>query len=213
MEESPNVQVQSASTAQAASHPSPVDIPPSSQYPAVGFMTSPSPQTSLHTEAVEESPSVQEYPVSTAQVEEHPSLSAVLESSQYPAIGAIENPSPHTSVQILAVEVSPKVHSQFASTAHEASHPSLAVVPPSSQYPAVGFTTAPSPQISVHTAAVEESPRVQDQNVSTAQEASQPSPVVVPPSSQLPEVGFIMIPSPQVSVQTEAVEESPKVQV
>ena len=104
MEESPNVQVQSASTAQAASHPSLGTIFPSSQYPAIGFITSPSPQISVHTEAVVASPSVQEYPVSTAQVDEHPSLSSVLESSQYPAIGATTFPSPQISLQLLAVE-------------------------------------------------------------------------------------------------------------
>ena len=55
---------------------------PSSQYPAVGAMTFPSLQISVHTLAVEESPRVQLQSVSTAQEELHPSLSAVLLSSQ-----------------------------------------------------------------------------------------------------------------------------------
>ena len=120
-------------------------------------------------------------------------------------------PSPHISVQTEAVEESPSVHCQFASTAQEASHPSPAVVSPSSQYPARGFPTIPFPQILVQVEAVVESPRVQDQSVSTEQEESQPSPAAVPPSSQYPAVGFITLPSPHISVQTEAVVASPRV--
>ena len=65
-----------------ASHPSPVFVLPSSQYPADGFMTNPSPQISLQELAVEASPNVQEYPDSTPHVELHPSPSVGLPSSQ-----------------------------------------------------------------------------------------------------------------------------------
>ena len=99
------------------------------------------------------------------------------------------NPSPHISLQVLAVEESPKVQVYPVSTTQDASHPSPAVVPESSQYPAVGFITIPSPQVSVQAEEVEESPRVQPHPVSTAQLASHPSPVATPPSSQYPAVG------------------------
>ena len=211
VEESPNVQVQPVSTAHDPSHPSPAVVPESSQYPAIGFMTAPSPQISVHTEAVEESPNVQDQLASTLQLELHPSPSVVPLSSQYPAVGTITIPSPQISLHALAVEESPKVHSYPVSTAQDPSHPSPTVVPESSQYPAIGFMTAPSPQISVHTEAVEESPNVQDQFDSTLQVELHPSPFAVPLSSQYPAVGTITIPSPHISLHELAVEESPKV--
>ena len=75
------------------------------------------------------------------------------------------------------------------STAHVASHPSPAVVPESSQYPEEGTTTIPSPHKSEQLLGLEESPSVHFHPVSTAQDASQPSPVATPPSSQYPAVG------------------------
>jgi len=60
-------------------------------------MTIPSPQVSLHELAVIESPRVQVYPVSTAQEASHPSPGVVFPSSQYPAVGAIDFPSPQIS--------------------------------------------------------------------------------------------------------------------
>ena len=96
----------------------------SSQYPAVGVKTFPSPQISVQIEAVEESPRVQVHPVSTAHIELHPFPSVMSPSSQYPAEGLITFPSPHISEQELGVEESPKVHCQPVSTAQLEFHPS-----------------------------------------------------------------------------------------
>jgi len=72
-------------------------------------MTIPSPHISLQVLAVVELPEVQEYPVSTAQLELHPSPFAVLLSSQYPEATFITFPSPHISLQILGVDTPPEV--------------------------------------------------------------------------------------------------------
>ena len=93
-------------------------------------------------------------------------------------------PSPQISTQVLELLESPKLQLQSLSIAQEESHPSSSTVFPSSQYPAVGLITIPSPHVSVQILAVEESPSVQVQPVSTAQLESQPSFDVVPPSSQ-----------------------------
>ena len=167
-----------------ASHPSLAVVPPSSQYPAKGIITFASPQTSLQTLGVEESPAVQLNSVSSLQEESHPSPSITFPSSQYPATTLITIPSPQISDQVLAVDESPKVQEYPSSTAQLASHPSPAVVPASSQYPAVGLMTTPSPQVSSQTLAVEELPGVQECPVSTAQLESQPSPSIKFPSSQ-----------------------------
>jgi len=131
--ESPVVQVQPVSTAQLASHPSPAVTPPSSQYPEVGLITFPSPQISEHALEVVELPAVHVHPVSTAQLESHPSPFAVLLSSQYPVAIFITFPSPQISVQTLAVVESPSVQVYPVSTAQEASHPSPVAVLLSSQ--------------------------------------------------------------------------------
>jgi len=99
-------------------------------------------------------------------------------------VGIITFPSPHISVHTLAVEESPKVQDQLASTEQVEEQPSLFEVLPSSQYPAVGFTTLPSPQISVQVLAVNIPPEVQVQSVSTEQEEDHPSLLFVFPSSQ-----------------------------
>ena len=211
VEESPRVQVQFTSTLQVASQPSPGAIFPSSQYPAVGFITIPSPQITAQILAVVASPNVHDHPVSTEQVESHPSPAVVPPSSQYPAVGSVTFPSPQVSVQTLAVDESPGVQFQSDSILQVASQPSPATVFPSSHIPADGKIINPSPQISFQVLAVDESPRVHSHPVSTAQLASHPSFELVPPSSQYPAVGLITPPSPQISVQTEAVEESPKV--
>ena len=93
-------------------------------------------------------------------------------------MGEIIIPSPHTSVQV------PDDQSYPVSSAQEESQPSPSTKFPSSQYPEAVITTTPSPQISVQTLAVEASPRVHSQLASTAQDAEQPSPVAIPPSSQ-----------------------------
>ena len=80
--EVPGVQLQSASTVQADEQPSLLLVLPSSQYPAEGIITFPSPQISVHVLAVTESPKVQVHPDSTEQVELHPSLLVVPPSSQ-----------------------------------------------------------------------------------------------------------------------------------
>jgi len=211
--ESPSDQVHPVSTAQVEDQPSPPVIPPSSQYPVVGFSTLPSPQISEHTLAVEESPKVHFQLVSTPQLPFHPSLGVVLPSSQYPEVGFITFPSPQISVQMLAVKESPKVHDHPVSTTQLEFHPSPAIVFPSSQVPAAGLILIPSPQISDHELAVDESPNVHVHPVSTAQLLLHPSPATIPLSSQYPAVGFITIPSPQISVQILAVVESPKVQL
>ena len=59
--------------------------------------------------AVDRSPKLQLQPVSTKQVELHPSPFAVFESSQYPDVGLITFPSPQVSEQTLAVLLSPGV--------------------------------------------------------------------------------------------------------
>jgi len=58
----PRDQVQSGSTAQVELHPSPSLLLPSSQYPDCGAMTFPSPHSSDHTLAVDESPVVHSQP-------------------------------------------------------------------------------------------------------------------------------------------------------
>ena len=211
--ESPRVQLHEASTAQIDEHPSPLVVPPSSQYPAVGTITFPSPQESEQILAVIESPKVQTQLISTEQVELHPSLATVFPSSQYPAVGFITKPSPQISEHELAVTESPNDHVHFASTEQVESHPSPVTVFPSSQYPAVGLKIFPSPQISVQTLAVIEFPSVHVHPVSTTQLASHPSPIATPPSSQYPAVGLYIFPSPHISVHELAVIESPAVQV
>mmetsp|Transcript_9282 Transcript_9282/g.8939 ORF Transcript_9282/g.8939 Transcript_9282/m.8939 type:complete len:131 (-) Transcript_9282:217-609(-) len=120
-------------------------------------------------------------------------------------------PSPQSSAQTLGVEESPRVQTQPDSTEHAELHPSPFDFPPSSQYPAVGFITAPLPQLSVHEDWVVESPSVQFQPDSSAHEESQPSPLFLFPSSQYPDVGLITVPSPHVSVHWLAVVASPVV--
>lgn len=94
-EELAKVHSHPVSTIQDASQPSSADKFPSSQVPGAVVKPIPSPQISVQTEAVEESPSVQSHPVSTVQVLEHPSLSLVLPSSHRPNVGTIFLPSPH----------------------------------------------------------------------------------------------------------------------
>ena len=84
-------------------------------------------------------------------------------------MGVITLPSPHISIQTLAVTMSPRVQLQLASTEQVASHPSPILELPSSQYPITWLTTIPSPQISVQTLAVEISPNVQEYPVSIPQ--------------------------------------------
>lgn len=76
-------------------------------------------------------------------------------------------PSPQMSSQTLAVVRSPSVQSAPDSTTQVELHPSPSERFPSSHWPTVGVATIPFPQASVHTLAVLESPRVQDQPVST----------------------------------------------
>ena len=82
--------------------------------------------------------------------------------------------------------VDPPVQLQSISTEHEELHPSLLAVFPSSQYVEGRLVSIifPSPQISLQTLAVEESPRVHVQSVSTPQVDEQPSLLAVLPSSQ-----------------------------
>lgn len=87
----------------------------------------------MQTEAVVASPRVHDHFDSTAHTELHPSPDVVPPSSQYPATGLMTFASPHKSDQTLAVEESPNVHCQSASTAQVALHPFPEVVPPSSQ--------------------------------------------------------------------------------
>lgn len=63
----------------------------------------------------------------------------------------------------------------------------------------------------MQTLAVDASPRVHVQPVSTAQDELHPFPEVVPPSSQYPKTGATTLASPQMSVQTLVVRLSPKV--
>ena len=145
----------------------------------------------------------------------HPSPGVVLPSSQYPTVGVVTNPSPQISEHTLVVVASPNVHSHFDSTAHRLLQPSLFKEFPSSQYPAVGVTTNPSPQRSLQVLAVVGFPPEHSQLDSTVQVESHPSPEVVPPSSQYVAagVGGIIFPSPQSSEHELAVVESPKVHV
>lgn len=151
---------------------------PSSQYPAVGITTIPSPHISPQLLAVIESPNVQLQLVSTVQVDDHPSPLLVLPSSQIPTVGTITIPSPHISVQGVVEQSYP------VSTVQVELHPSPLIKFPSSQTPIAETTTTPSPHISVQKLAVVESPNVQLQLVSTPQEALHPSPDIVFPSSQ-----------------------------
>ena len=133
VELSPKVQVQSVSTAQIELQPSPFTELPSSQYPAVGLITLASPQRSVHVLAVVGFPNVQVHPASSLHVDDHPSPPLVFPSSQYPLVGVVTFPSPHVSLQALAVELSPRVHVQSDSTAQLELHPSPSAELPSSQ--------------------------------------------------------------------------------
>ena len=79
---------------------------------------------------------------------------------------------------------SPDVHVHPASTAQDELHPSPLETLLSSQYPDAGFITRPSPHISEQVLAVVEVPRLHVYPVSTEQVELQPSPFIVPPSSQ-----------------------------
>lgn len=77
---------------------------------------------------------MQEYPLSTVQVDEHPSPPTLLPSSQYEeSFKFIVIPSPHISAHVLAVVVFPVVHDQPVSTVQVESHPSPVTRLPSSQ--------------------------------------------------------------------------------
>ena len=106
---------------------------PSSQYPVAIFITNPSPHISEQELEVRESPRVHEYPVSTEQVELHPSPLVVPPSSQYPVVGLIEKPSPQMSLHELDVVEDPNVHFHFASIVQVELHPSPSTLFPSSQ--------------------------------------------------------------------------------
>ena len=160
VDKSPRVQLQFASTAQVLSQPSLFIEFPSSQYPAVGVTTNPSPHKSEQVLGVEESPRVHSHFDSTAHVLPHPSSVTAFPSSQYPTVGSITFPSPQTSSQTLAIAKLPNVQLQSDSTAQVSSHPSPLRMFPSSQYPEVGEMTFPSPHLSMQTLEVEESPRV-----------------------------------------------------
>lgn len=133
--ESPSVHTQSASTEQVDDQPSLSFVFPSSQYPAVGLNTSPSPHTSscVQISAVEESPPEQVQPTSSLQEESQPSLSLVFPSSHFPIVESIFLPSPQMSEHTLAVAESPSVHDQYVSTPQIEDHPSPSAVLPSSQ--------------------------------------------------------------------------------
>ena len=213
VELSPPDHVYPVSTEQVELQPSPLAVFPSSQYPAAIFMTKPSPHISDQELAVVLVPKEQEYPVSTDQLELHPSPLAVFPSSQYPVVGLITIPSPQVSAQLLAVVLSPPDHVYPVSTEQDELQPSLLTVFPSSQYPEATFITNPSPQISEHELAVVLLPLVQVYPVSTDQVELQPSPFIVPPSSQYPEAIFMTFPSPHISEQLLAVDAFPPEQV
>ena len=144
-------------------------------------------------------PEEQSYPTSTAQVESHPSPLIKLPSSQYPVAGTTTTPSPHISVQELGVMESPSVHDQLGSTAQFASHPSPGRMLPSSQYPAFGIATIPSPHVSVQTVAPPVPPPVQLAPPSIVQVEEHPSPFIKFPSSQASVLPLAINPFPQVS--------------
>ena len=146
-----------------------------------------------------ESPSVQVYPVSIAQLASHPSPATTPPSSQYPEAGLITIPSPQISDHVLGVVELPAVHVHLVSTAQLESHPSPFTIFPSSQYPVVGTKTLPSPQISVQVLEVVGLPDVQPQPTSMLHREFQPSPLIKFPSSQRPAELVITIPSPQKS--------------
>lgn len=127
-----------------------------------GSIIIPSPQASLQTLAVVIEPSVQLQLVSTTHTDEQPSPSFVFPSSQKPLEGNGTFPSPQISTQELAVEESPKVQVQLVSTEHVLDQPSLLSRSPSSQYPATGVTTRPSPHKSMQVSAVVELPPVHE---------------------------------------------------
>ena len=87
-------------------------------------------------------------------------------------------PSPHLSIQLLGVLISPSVQFHPDSTLQVELHPSPFIELLSSQYPDVGKVTTPSPQISTQVLAVEMEPPEQ---AHLGHVLSQPSPVL--PSS------------------------------
>lgn len=125
-------------------------------------------------------------PVSIAHVESHPSPLILLPSSQYVEAGkaGMIFPSPQVSTQLLAVVRSPREHIHPVSTLHDESQPSSLTEFPSSQYPAVGIVTYPSPHTSIHVLADVVVPPDQVHFVSTVHEEFHPSPLEVFPSSQ-----------------------------
>lgn len=125
-------------------------------------------------------------------------------SSHYSEIVIIA--SPQTSTQVEAVKGSPPVQAHPGAFPEQSSkHFELGSLSPSSQTSEA--TRFPSPQKEVQT----EGDPVQDQPDSTMQKLSQPSRGVIEESSHCSDPVFT--PSPQISVQVEAVVELPPIQV
>jgi hypothetical protein len=108
-------------------HPSPLIKFPSSQYAVNELNLFESPQISWQMSCVLGDPPDHEYPVSTIQVDEHPSPFAEFPSSQ--ASLPILSPSP----QIVEQTEGAPAHEYPASICQLCDHPSPLVLPPSSQ--------------------------------------------------------------------------------
>mmetsp|Transcript_32372 Transcript_32372/g.82513 ORF Transcript_32372/g.82513 Transcript_32372/m.82513 type:complete len:232 (-) Transcript_32372:3079-3774(-) len=122
-----SVQVESASSAHAAEHPSPSASLPSSHASALDVRC-PSPQTVTQALVQLEQTLVQLYPVSTSQAAEQPSPSAALPSSHC-SLAVSSSPFWHPSLHVSGVR---PAHDHPDSTKQEPSHPSPVAVPPSS---------------------------------------------------------------------------------
>ena len=206
----PPEHVQPVSIAHVELQPSPFTRLPSSQYVLMELNRFPSPQTSVQWSAIVDEPPVQVQPDSMLQVELHPSLLAVLPSSQYMLNVLNRLPSPHNSIQVSFVVEDPPEQLHVASTAQVELQPSPLTVLPSSQYVLSELNRLPSPHISFQISTVVNVPPEHVQPDSIDHVELQPSPFELFPSSQYVIIEFMRLPSPQVSFQISgAVDEPP----
>ena len=212
-DEEPPVQVHPVSTFHVELHPSLFAVLPSSQYVDTELNRLLSPQISEHVSFADEEPPVQVHPVSTLHVELHPSLFAVLPSSQYVDTELNRLLSPQISEHVSFADEEPPVQVHPVSTFHVELHPSLLAVLPSSHLVDSVFIRLLSPQISEHVSLVVEEPPVQVHPVSTLHVELHPSPFAVLPSSQYVDTELNRLLSPQISEHVSFADEEPPVQV
>ena len=211
--EEPPVQVHPVSTLHVELHPSLFAVLPSSHLVVKVLNRLLSPHISVHVSLEVEEPPVQVHPVSTLHVELHPSLFAVLPSSQYVDTELNRLLSPQISEHVSLEVEEPPVQVHPVSTLHVELHPSLFAVLPSSHLVVKVLNRLLSPHISVHVSLEVEEPPVQVHPVSTLHVELHPSLLDVLPSSQYADTELNRLLSPQISEHVSLEVEEPPVQV